>query len=94
MSKGLPYTKPKIYFYSEKVQYLNSPIRIGVKAYADFKKEEVHAVVGYKLSCPGLARAIHQLRCGPDPWEQDASFGWHFLIPSQKKLVEAFEKHR
>ena len=94
MSRGTPYTKPKIYFYNEKVQYLNSSIRIGVKAYADFKKEEVHAVVGHKFSCPGLARAVHQLRCGPDPWEQDPSFNWQLLITQQNQLVKAFEKHR
>lgn len=91
---GGGFVKPKIYFYNKKVQYLNSPIKIGVKAYADFQKEEVHAVVGHKFSCPGLARAVHQLRCGPDPWEQDTNFSWPILISNQDILVDTLEKYR
>lgn len=93
-SAVVPYTRPKIYLYSERVKLLNSPIRIGVLAYADHRRVEVHAVVGYKFTTPGLARAVHQLREGPDPWEQDAALGWSVLIPNQVALVDLLERSR
>lgn len=93
-AKGLPYIVPKIYVYDAKVARLNSPIRIGVHAYADFKREEVHCVQGFKLAMPGLAAAIHQLRLGPDVWHQDPALGWSLLFPAQDRLVDLLERTR
>jgi hypothetical protein len=92
---SLPWTKPKIYIYGPKRQYLNSPIRIGVKAYADFQEESVHCVMGHKVTLPGLARAVHSLRVGRhDPWEQDAMLNWPLLIANQTTLVTTLERSR
>ena len=90
----LPNTTPKIYVYDQKVKALNSPIRIGVTAYADFRREQIHCVLGQKVSMPGLAAAVHQLRVGPDPWHQDLALGWGLLFPAQDALVDGFIKSR
>ena len=89
-----PHTRPKIYVYDRKVKALNSPTHIGVTAYADMRREQVHCVLGRKVSMPGLAAAVHQLRTGPDPWHQDAALGWSVLFPAQDALVDGFIKSR
>ena len=93
-NKPRPYTTPKIYVYNQKVKYLNSPIKVGVTAYAKFNREEVHCTMGNKLTMPGLATAVHQLRCGPDPWQQDLTLNWPNLITYEAALVSTLEKSR
>ena len=90
----IPWTKPRIYIHGPRIKYLNSPIRIGVHSYADFKREAVHVVMGNKGTLPGLSRAVHQLRVGPDVWEQNAFLGWSLLIPNEALLVSTLEKIR
>ena len=90
----LPHVRPKIFVYDRKVVALNSPTHIGVTAYADFRREQVHCTLGQKISMPGLAAAVHQLRTGPDPWHQDASLGWSVLFPAQDQLVDYFRRAR
>ena len=88
------YITPKIYIYGRKVNFLNSPVRVGVRAYADFKEEKIHCVMGNKLSLPGLAIAVHQLRGGPDLWHQDASLLWPAVFQKDSELVLKIEKNR
>lgn len=91
-AKGPPYVQPAIRVYASDVHYLNSPIRVGVTAYADNVREEVHATMGAggRVHCPGLAVAVHSLRVGrADPWRQDAALGWSVLFPAQARLEAA-----
>lgn len=90
-----PGVTPRIWVYDRAVTHLNSPIRIGVPAYCDHKRQEIHATMGPKLSMPGLARAIHHLRADkPDPWEQDPMLGWAALIQNETQLVDHLYKTR
>ena len=86
--------RPRIYVHARKIKHLNSPHRIGVRAYADFGEEAVYATLGDKASLPGLAAAVHQLRCGPDVYHQDATLGWALLLPGQDAMVRAWIRSR
>tara|TARA_Y100001963_G_C6679060_1_gene398953 strand:- start:66 stop:581 length:516 start_codon:yes stop_codon:yes gene_type:complete len=90
----LPNARGSIRLYSAKVQFLNGPLAVGVRSYVDWKRQEVHAVVGFKFTLPELAEAVHELREGPDPYQQDPSLGWSTLLAAQTALVDQLERSR
>ena len=84
---------PRIFVYRGGV--LNSPRRIGVLGYADFRAESIHVVLGFKATTPWACRAAHMLRNDPpDPWYANPSYRWPAVIAQEARLVAQLEAAR
>ena len=94
--KGGPwkFTKARIYIADRKIKYLNSPYRVGVVGYVDFKRNSVVVVAGYKNTVPALFRELHQLQRGPDPYAQDPLLRWGAVASVGSRIVADLEAKR
>ena len=94
--KGGPwkFTKAQIMIAGPKIKYLNSPHRIGVEGYVDFKQMRVVVVAGYKNTVPTLFRELHQLQRGPDPYAQDPLLMWGAVASVGSRIVAGLEAKR